>query len=391
MIKPFTIGTTEDQNKQFYDLSRKTKRGVSLQAHIADIHFGVMDPKTEYDILCEQFVNVIQQLRLDVISIDGDIFYRLMTGNSDAILYANLLVKQLVDKCIRDNTTLVIIAGTKQHDAGQLKIFYPYMNDSNLDIRIVENIRFEYIKGLRILCIPELYGVPEDVYQSYLFGSGLYDMCFMHGTIHGAVYGDNVGQGRLFRIEDFCNCMGPIISGHVHTGGCFDKYFYYTGSPIRWSFGEEGEKGFLLVLYDMDSKYHYTYLQPIKSFRYDTIDIDDIIMSDPKDIIEYINGLKNQGINYIRLKCTSMADTDNNIKVIKDYYKTDQTIKFKIEKMKGFEKQKLTEETEALYDKYSYIFDKSMSPYEILARYISDNSTDIIVSAKQIEDLVKDI
>lgn len=389
MISPFVIAESEDQNKKRYDLGRQTRRGVSLQAHIADIHFGVMDPKTEYDILCEQFINVINQLRLDIISIDGDIFYRLMTGNSDAILYANLLVKQLVDKCIRDDTTLVIIAGTKQHDAGQLKIFYPYMNDSNLDIRIVENIRFEYIKGLRILCIPELYGVPEKIYQSYLFGCGLYDMCFMHGTIHGAVYGDNVGQGRLFRIEDFCNCMGPIISGHVHTGGCFDKYFYYTGSPIRWSFGEEGEKGFLLVLYDMDSKYHYTYLQPIKSFRYDTVDIDNIIMSDPKDVIEYINGLKNQGIDYIRLKCTSIADTDNNINIIKDYYKTDQTIKFKIEKMKGVERQKFTEETEALYDKYSYIFDKSMSPYEILARYISDNSTDIIVSAKQIEDLVK--
>lgn len=403
--KMFTIGNQfteglkkvpDDMNSENdriykYNLQRKAERGVSLQAHIADIHFGVMDPKVEYDILCEQFVKVISPLPLDVIAIDGDIFYRLMTGNSDAILYANLLIQQLINKCIKDQTTLIILAGTKQHDAGQLKIFYPYMNNTTLDLRIIEDIRFEYTHGMKILCIPELYGVSEERYRQVLFYSGLYDMCFMHGTIKGAIYGDNVGQGRLFTIDDFCNCMGPIISGHVHTGGCFDKYFYYTGSPVRWSFGEEGEKGFLLVLYDMDTHYHYTYLQPIKSFRYDTIDIDDILNSDPKDVIEYINNLKAQGIDYIRLKYTDYGDVESRMKVVKDYYKTDQTIKFKSEKLKTLEKQKMSDETEALYDQYSYIFSKSLSPYDILARYINDNSTDIIVSAQQIEDLIKEI
>lgn len=69
-------------------------------------------------------------------------------------------------------------------------------------------------------------------------------MCFMHGTIEGAIYRDMVGQSRLFTIDDFINCRGPIISGHVHTGGCFNSYFYYTGSPLRWKYGEEETKGF---------------------------------------------------------------------------------------------------------------------------------------------------
>lgn len=202
MKRPFTI---DRQNEEifFYNLQQKAKRGVSLQAHIADIHFGVMDPKVEFDILYEQFVRVIDAIPLDIISIDGDIFYRLMTANSDAVLYANFLIRELIKKCKRDNTTLVIIMGTKQHEAGQLKLFYPYLNDKGLDLRIIETIRFEYIKGMRILCIPELYGVSEDIYKQFLFMSGLYDMCFMHGTIHGAIYGNNVGQGRLFKIEDF--------------------------------------------------------------------------------------------------------------------------------------------------------------------------------------------
>lgn len=386
MIEPFTVG----ESKEYYhNLQIQQQRGVSLQCHIADIHFGAMDPKTEFEILKEQYIDPIQPLKLDIISIDGDIFNRLMSGNSDVILYANLLMQLLIDKARRDDTTIVIISGTKQHDSGQLKIFYPYLNDTTVDVRIVEQIKFEYIKGMRILCIPELYGIQEYIYAQFLHYSGLYDMCFMHGTFHGAIYGDNAGEGRVFTIDDFTNCRGPIISGHVHTGGCFEKYFYYTGSPVRWSFGEEGEKGFLLVLYDMDTKYHYVHLQPIKSFRYDTVDIDNLILGDPKDIITYISQLHDSGVDYIRIHCTSELDKNNALNVLQQYYNTNPSIKFKIDHLKSIDTAKMNAETTELYDKFSYIFSKTMSPYDILSKYINDNQSDIIVSAKQIEDLVK--
>ena len=100
-----------------------------------------------------------------------------------------------------------------------------------------------------------------------MFNSGWYDMCFMHGTIEGAVYGNNTKEGRLFKINDFRYCLGPIISGHVHTGGCFNQCFYYTGSALRYRHGEENPKGFLLVLYNMDTRKYYVHLEEIVSFR----------------------------------------------------------------------------------------------------------------------------
>ena len=391
MQRMFTIGYNANQLTQ-YDITQIPKRGVSLQAHIADIHFGVMDPKTEYNILYEQFIQVIGPLPLEIIAIDGDVFYRLMTGNSDAILYANLLVQKLAEKCIHDGTTLFILAGTKQHDAGQLKIFYPYLNTPGLDIRIIEHICFEYTHGMKILCIPELYGIPEEQYQEVLFRSGFYDMCYMHGTIKGAIYGNNVGEGRLFTIDDFCNCLGPIISGHVHTGGCFDKYFYYTGSPVRWSFGEEGEKGFLIVLYDKDTHYHYVHLQPIYSFRYDTISVDHLVNGDPKEIVSYIDNLKSQGIDHIRIQYTRLDEADiPSMSVVKDYYKTDSTIKFKEDKIQTKTKpgSMARDADDDLAVKFSYLFSDSLSPYEKLARYITEQSG-TIVSADQIKELVEE-
>ena len=396
-MKP--IRFIDDETIQDYDTLVKKypyKRGTSLQCHISDIHFGVMDAQLEYKILKEQYIDRIKDLPLDIISIDGDLFNKLDMSNTDSCLYASLLVADIVSICKNNRkmgipTVFIILAGTKNHDAGQLRLFYHYLNDPDLDIRIIEQIQFEYVNGMKILCIPELYGIAENIYQQFLYGMGPYDMCFMHGTVQGAVYGDNAGESRLFRPEDFGLCMGPVIAGHVHPGGCFNSFMYYNGSPIRWSFGEEGPKGFQIVLYDMDTRKYYIYLEQIASFRYDTITIDELLCADPKKVIEYIDNLKaKENIDYIRLKCKLTPDLEPNMKIIQEYYRTNKTVKFKIDKVMTDEEKSIAEKNTDLYNKYSYVFDKSMSAYDILARYIMDNEDGIFITGEDIKNLVLD-
>lgn len=393
MIKPFHIGDTNYE----YNIHESIDRGISLQVHISDIHFGIIDPKVEYDILHEQFISKIKGLPLDCISIDGDLFDRLYTANTDATLYANLFFRDLYDICVSNrknniNTVLVLLMGTKNHDSDQLRLFYPYLNDPNIDLRIIEKIQFEYINGCRVLCIPELYNVSEDEYTKYLYQSGLYDMIFMHGSIEGAVYDNKMQESKMFTPDDFGFCMGPVIAGHIHTGPSLHGYCFYNGSPIRWNFGEEETKGFQIVLYDMNTKYYYIHKEPIYSFKYDTISIDDILMSDPKDIIQYINDLREKNnIDHIRLKCISNIDTQDNINILKEYYRTDKTVKWKIVKEQDLEKENFDKRTQELYDQYSYFFNKSMSPYEILARFVNESQTDIIVTSDQIVDVLRGI
>lgn len=396
-MKPFRFINDEDITS--YDVLMQKypyKRGTSFQCHISDIHFGVMDAQLEYNILKEQYIDRIKDLPLDIISIDGDLFNKLDMSNTDSCLYASLLVADIVSICKNNRrmgipTVFIILAGTKNHDAGQLRLFYHYLNDPDLDIRIVEQIQFEYVNGMKILCIPELYGIDENIYQQFLYGMGPYDMCFMHGTVQGAVYGDNAGESRLFRPEDFGLCMGPVIAGHVHPGGCFNSFMYYNGSPIRWSFGEEGPKGFQIVLYDMDTRKYYIYLEQIASFRYDTITIDELLCTDPKKVIEYIDNLKaKENIDYIRLKCKLTPDLEPNMKIIQEYYRTNKTVKFKIDKIMTDEEKSIAEKNTDLYNKYSYVFDKSMSAYDILARYIMDNEDGVFISGEDIKKLVLD-
>jgi hypothetical protein len=177
------------------------------------------------------------------------------------------------------------------------------------------------IKGARVLCIPELYGLDESVYRKFFFESGYYDAAFVHGTFEGSVYGNNVSQGRLLTPRDFIMCKGFAISGHVHKRGCFSGFYYYCGCPYRWKFGEEEDKGFLILVHDLDTRYHYTHFEKIESFRYDTIFLDDLISSNPKAIIDHINNLqKTQGIDFIKVKVRfPMNGSDKTI--INNYYR----------------------------------------------------------------------
>lgn len=365
------------------------KRGILNEVHIADLHFGAFNPKTQYEILEEQCFSRIEQIpKIDIISIDGDIFDHKVMSNSDTALYATLAVDRLVNICRQKGSTLLILHGTYSHDYDQLKLFYHYMSDNTVDVRIVTTIKFEYIKGAKILCIPELYGVDESVYHKFFFESGWYDAAFVHGTFKGAVYGDTVGAGRLLTPEDFIYCKGVAIAGHVHKSGCFNGFFYYCGCPYRWKFGEEEEKGYLLLSHDLDTQIHYVQFEPIKSFRYDTIYLDELVSEDPKKITEYINQLKiEKGIDYIKVRFRVPIPGYNKT-IINNYYRNNSstTIEFldtkEVEEMKQQEQIKSTE--------YSYLTDNKLSDFEKFVRYINDNEGCEFITVQKLEELLSE-
>ena len=81
-----------------------------IEIHTADLHFGAMDPKVQYDILMEQMVNKIRDLQFDVFFINGDIFHHKFMSNSDTIMYASLFIDEVVRLCMSKNATLVLLA-----------------------------------------------------------------------------------------------------------------------------------------------------------------------------------------------------------------------------------------------------------------------------------------
>ena len=66
-------------------------------------------------------------------------------------------------------------------------------------------------------------------------------------------------------------------------------------------------------------------------------------------------------------------------------------MKFKLEKEKSMDIKSMDEQSKSLYDRYSYFFNRSMSPYDILARYINESQSEVIVTADQIINALKEV
>ena len=360
---------------------------------ISDIHFGATDPKYMYDILQSQFLQRITPLDFDILAICGDTFDSKFMSNNPIVSYALTFIDNLIQICRSKQATLIILDGTQSHDNGQLKLFYHYLQDPSIDLRIVEKIKFEEAQGMRILCIPERYGIPEEEYQNILFERGGYDLCLLHGTFKGSFKGSEIAtlnstHAPVFSLASFCNCAGPILMGHYHISGCYEGYAYYNGSPLRWKFGEEETKGFLVTLYDQVSRWHYTELVPITSQTYITININDLIKEDPHKIIEYIQRYRSEHhIDYIRVQFNNMNE---NMAVVKTYFRNNHEVTLQemdrqTKQMETINKGIMEQQTQ-----YSYIIDNELDDYTKFVMYINQNEGGEFITVDELIHLLEE-
>ena len=86
-------------NKVLYEMNtiNHLTRHTLISVHLADIHFGAIDVQEQYRILKEQVLDVIYNLPIDIISLNGDLFDHKFMSNSDVILYANKFINDLVN------------------------------------------------------------------------------------------------------------------------------------------------------------------------------------------------------------------------------------------------------------------------------------------------------
>lgn len=362
----------------------------AIEVHIADIHFGSVDPAKQYNILNEQFLQPISRIDFDILSIDGDLFDKKFMANSMAVMFAMEFVRQCVELCVMKQATLFIISGTESHDAGQLKLFYGYKEDQRLDIRIIENARMERAQGLNILCIPEEYGKNEDYYRPLL--DQYCDTVFMHGTVVGSVFGakeENLNSPKypIFSIDSFDMCCGPIICGHVHKAMCLNGYIYYCSNPIRYKFGEEEDKGYVIMLHDKVNGMHHMEFMPIESFRYDTINIAQLQYNDPNVVIQYLDGLLANGIHNIRLDF-SEVDVPSTQKIIEQYYTNAPNVHIKRYVEKDSPKVNTTDSIKEKYSELDFLLDPTMDSYTKFVNFINHNMGSQYITVERLKGIL---
>ena len=360
---------------------------------IADIHFGAVDPLYMYNELKSQFIDKILQLDFDILAICGDLFDAKFMSNNPIVSYAISFMDCLVNICRQKGASIIIIDGTQSHDNGQLSLFYHYLSNPYIDFHIIEQIQFIYVKGMKILCIPERYGIAESEYEKFLFQSGGYDMCLLHGTFKGSFKGAEIAtlnstHAPVFSMASFINCGGPILMGHYHISGCYESYAYYNGSAFRYKFGEESEKGFLITLYNQYTRYHYTELVPINSHTYVTININDLINDDPKKIIEFIKQNKEaNNIDFIRVQFNNATE---NMNIVRSYFRNNSTVVLQELDKKSKQLEQIDQNVLEQNSQYSYILDNELDDYSKFVMYMNQCEGSDFITVDELISLLEE-
>lgn len=240
-------------------------------ATIADIHFGATDDsRILYKELTEMFIKPLLTNIPDLIVLLGDLYDKKYTLNSEAAIYCNKFMSDL--KTLFPNTIIAIIHGTLSHDYMQLDSFNHYISDN---FRIYKEATVDYIKGMKILFIPEEYLSSKVIYTTFM--EDTYDFVFGHGMFnHVGVYAnmESVKKNKIvFTYKDFENKVKGVVNfGHIHKQSDY-KNIIYNGSFTRYSFGEEEAKGYYTYRYDVSKRklLDKTFVENILAPKYDTV------------------------------------------------------------------------------------------------------------------------
>ena len=155
--------------------------------NISDIHIGKKD-----DIRLEKELKIFLDYvndnfkKIDILTISGDLFDRVLTANEYGTVLAINFVKSLLEVTSKNNIPFRIIKGTRSHDFNQLDIL-KFLSKENKELfRIIEKNEHEEIKGYKVLYLPEEYPTDyDDFYKENLLSveDNTYDIILGHGMI----------------------------------------------------------------------------------------------------------------------------------------------------------------------------------------------------------------
>jgi len=369
-------------------------KGVNIQ----DLHFGHRDTERMYEELI-QVKNYLNNNDIQILNINGDYFDRKLTASEPAIFYAVTFFSELVDICKEKNIILRVLQGTRSHDLNQTStLFQHYLNDSDLDLKFIQEVSEESMLGLDILYIPEEY--PEDAEEYYKpYKSKEYSMINGHGTWDFVAFDNQIEHGNqtstlsapIFIYAEWKEAVknGFISFGHIHGRNQYGQKIFYSGSFTRWNYVERSEKGFIIWEYDTDTKkYKVEFVNNTMAPSYEAITMKDLFPDeDLKTLtLEHISEVIHIAIDAfdnVRLDLSGL--TEEKIKILKESLSENSKVKVEIRSRKAL----LKENSEpAIYEKYKYILNRELPINETIKKFAKEEMEEEVTLEKINELLI---
>lgn len=339
--------------------------------NISDIHIGKKDDmrlKEELEIFFDYLKDTEN---IDMITISGDLFDRVLTANEYGTTLALEFIQRLIDIYVPE-IDIRIIKGTRSHDFNQLDILKVFKEKAGSHFKIIEKNEVEVFNGYKILYLPEEYPTDyDDFYKENLLGveDKVYDFIIGHGMIDFIAFTgyEDDSENRVHgtpthKADDLIRVTkGPIIFGHIHEKQEYKDKIYYTGSYSRYSFDTPSEKGFMVFDIDDDdpSKFKMTFIENTKAPTYAVLDIDKLNLEGVDDHVKYIKELSDK-YDFVKIKTGNKANLD----IARALTEKDSSIK-----VQSVNKEK---ETIKVDPKYEYILKKELPLNETIRKFMSE-------------------
>lgn len=233
----------------------------------------------------------------DVIFIEGDLYHKLLSNNSDDYILAMEWLSELIMYCSTFKIKLRILEGTPSHDWRQAKVVNNIITKLNvvIDFKYIQTLYIENMLdiGLTILYVPDEYKHDaNDVYAdvlSLLKENNLtqVDIAIMHGQFEY-----QLPMVKLISSHDenkYHDIVKHYITiNHIHTASVF-KRIIAPGSFDRLAHGEEEDKGCMLITISKTGERQYIFLKNHKAKIFKTLNyakktLDEIMLLFKKDI-----------------------------------------------------------------------------------------------------------
>lgn len=198
---------------------------------------------------------------LDMIVFGGDFFDSALTMNSDAGLYAAMIIDEVLALANEHRVFVRVVTGTFFHDRYQNRFFnIKGKRCDDIDgiplVKVATAIELEFIKPLgltMVYCPDDQPGDPtEQILETirrhrvdeidFLCSHGYYEYLLPKGIPH-------IPHNLIHYNTVNPYIRGCILNGHVHIPIVYKKLIS-GGSFERMAHGEEHDKGFFIIHYD---------------------------------------------------------------------------------------------------------------------------------------------
>lgn len=386
---------------------------------ISDIHIGSKNIENLYEEYKKIFIENLKKDNVDFVIICGDYFDHKLFLNEKDSAYAYAMMVDIIEATDKD-TKIRLVYGTESHECNQYEIISKLSTIYNRDIKVIKYATDEFLyQDLHILYLPEEHlHNKDDYYSKYFENDKTYDYIFGHGVIREAMKEaatqiETQSKKRktvpVFSTAELRRiCKGETYFGHYHVNCDMDDVFY-VGSFSRWQFGEEEAKGFYKITCDTTkNKYKHEFIENTMAPVYKTISFgyENKVFESHDDMEKSLNRIddifKDNILDHVRFVFNIPSDYEDPeflMLYLKERYKFTNNVKLEI--TNGYidmKRKQQKEEVKKENDKYSFIFDRSMSledktSYFIKIEYNRDIPSDIISDYlyKPLEDILKEI